>query len=74
MTGTQALNIDSQTLDQCLKTTMNFGEFIIRNICTGQVYTIPFGGMDWVIAIGLLAAGFGLVLMFFAMAISIIKL
>lgn len=57
MNGTQNLNIDSQTLDQCLKSISNFGSTTYQNICTGQTYSVGWGGLDWVGIILLLALG-----------------
>lgn len=45
------LNQKSQTLEQCLKTTNKLGSDIYRNICTGEVFAIPWGGTDWLICI-----------------------
>ena len=51
------LNIDAKTLEQCLKSTSNFGETILRNICTGQTTTVPWGSVDWALAIFLCLLG-----------------
>mgnify|MGYP007023449488 FL=1 len=47
MNGTQNLNIDSKTLDQCLKTISNFGSTTYQNICTGDSYIVSWGSIDW---------------------------
>ena len=45
------LNIDSKTLEMCLKGVSNFGSTTYMNICNGQSAIIPMGGMDWVLTI-----------------------
>ena len=59
MNGTQNLNIDSKTLEQCLKEISNFGATTYQNICTGESTVVVWGGADWfggvVITIFLLA-------------------
>lgn len=49
MNGTQDLNLNST---QCLVTVMDFGSRTVTNICTGAVHTVPWGSVDWVLAIG----------------------
>lgn len=41
------LNIDAQTLEQCLKSINNIGNTVYHNICTGEIYSIPWGGEAW---------------------------
>lgn len=71
MNGTQNLNLDSQTLEQCLKTTSKFGETVYTNICTGQSYAIPMGGLDWLLVIGTLLLGVTFILVLLAMLKSL---
>jgi len=53
------LNLDSQTLEQCLKTVSNFGNSKLINICNGQINIIPWGTVDWLVAIILIIIGLG---------------
>ena len=64
MNGTQNLNIDSKTLEQCLKSISNFGSTTYHNICTGQTYLVPMGGLDWLELIILSAIGISITLLF----------
>lgn len=67
MNGTQNLNIDSKTLDQCLKTIYNFGSNTYQNICTGQSYVVNWGSLDWVMTVALAIIGIGMFLFFIKM-------
>lgn len=59
------LNIDSKTLEQCLKSISDFGGTTYQNICTGASNYVAWGGADWFLAIILciLGAGFALVML-----------
>ena len=50
---TTNLNIDTKTLSACLKNTMHFGSTIYTNICTGAQHSVPWGGVEWAIAISM---------------------
>jgi hypothetical protein len=63
MNGTQNLNLDSQTLEQCLKSTTKFGETVYTNICNGQTYSIPMGAMDLVGFLILIAIGLSVIIL-----------
>jgi len=65
------LNIDAQTLAQCLKSTTRFGETVYHNICTGGTNIIPWGSADWALVIILttIGASFALLLLSFLFAI-----
>ena len=63
MNGTQNINIDAKTLEQCLKGTSKFGETIYKNICTGETYSVPAGQWDWIVAIVLTLIGISFCLM-----------
>lgn len=54
------LNVDAKTLEQCLKATSNYGETLYRNICTGTVTSVPWGTVDWALAIVLTSLGVAL--------------
>jgi len=62
------IKIDSQTLEQCLKSTSNFSGTLVQNICTGQHYLVPLGFWDYAVYFTLIALGisFALLLLFFA--------
>lgn len=72
MNGTQNLNIDSKTLEQCLKSINNFGSTIYQNICTGESSVIVWGDADWLGWIILSLLGIGFILMFLTMIFKII--
>ena len=63
------LNIDSRSLDQCLKTIENLGSTAYQNICTGQLVSVPWGFFTWFSAIFL--ALFVIVVALFALAVFI---
>lgn len=42
------LNIDSKTLEACLKTINNVGSTTYQNICTGEATVVPWGVLDWI--------------------------
>ena len=58
---------------QCLKETMNFGETIVRNICNGSTHAIPWGTMDYVVTIMAVLFFSTILLMFAALAITVIR-
>ena len=41
------INLDSKTLEQCLKEVNNIGGTIYRNICTGESKFVEWGTGDW---------------------------
>ncbi len=43
------LNLESKTLEACIKQTYDIGANVYTNICTGQVSEVPWGSMDWVV-------------------------
>ena len=63
------LNVDAKTLEQCLKSTSNFGETIYRNICTGAQTAVAWGSVDWTIA--LVLTGLGVAFLLFLVAFSV---
>ena len=64
MNGTQNLNIDSQTLEQCLKSINHFGSTTYQNICNGQSSVVAWGGLDWFGAVFLVVSGIAISLWF----------
>ena len=56
------LNIDSKTLEQCLKSITNFGNTVYQNICTGQVTSVAWGNADWFLGIFLVCLGIGVLI------------
>jgi len=72
MNGTQNLNIDSKTLEQCLKTVSNFGSNTYQNICTGESSVVSWGNADWVGIIVLSLLGIGFVLVFLILMFKMI--
>ena len=57
MNGNIDLQIDSQTLEQCLKSINNFGKTTYQNICTGQVTVVPWGALEWIVVLILIMIG-----------------
>ena len=55
-TQSMNLNIDSKTLEACLKAVSQVGGTTYQNICTGQSAYVGWGGLDWIG--GLLIVGF----------------
>jgi len=55
--GVQNINLDSQTLEQCLKTINRIGSTTFQNICNGQVSSVPWGGVDWILVLTLWMLG-----------------
>lgn len=51
------LNVDAQTLAQCLKTVSDFGGTQYLNLCTGANNYVPWGSVDWFFAIILSTIG-----------------
>ena len=49
------LNLESKTLEACIKQTYDIGANVYTNICTGQVSEVPWGSLDWA-AIGFATA------------------
>lgn len=58
--GQLNLNIDSKTLDACLKTVSNIGSDTYQNICTGQSAVVQWGVGDWFTA--MFVASFGVLI------------
>lgn len=54
------INLDTKTLEQCLKTIDNFGNTVYVNICSGKSYTISWGSMKWLPLVLLIALCVGL--------------
>lgn len=48
------LDVNSKTLEACLKTVRNFGGIIYKNICNGSSTYVPWGSIDWMALIVLL--------------------
>jgi hypothetical protein len=63
-----ALNTNSQTLSECIKTINSFGATTYQNICTGQANVVLWGGADWALAI--LAGIFGLSIIAMILAVA----
>lgn len=66
------LNLDSQTLEACLKEVSNLGSTRFINICNGQENIIPWGSADWILAIFLIASVGALALALLGMAWRVI--
>jgi len=47
------LNLESKTLEACIKQTYDIGANVYTNICNGQVSEVPWGSMDWVGIVGM---------------------
>lgn len=55
------LNIDSKTLEQCLRSVNNFGSTTYQNICTNQATTVQWGTVDYAVAIVLFLIAIGFI-------------
>jgi hypothetical protein len=62
-----------QMVSDCLKTTSNFAESVIHNVCNGTVSIVPNGFWDYALAsIGIGIVGLiGLMLLVFAIRIAL---
>ena len=67
------LNIDAQTLEQCLKTITRFGENVYQNICDGSTNIVPWGGVDWLLLIVLTTLGISFCFMFIGIIWSVLR-
>jgi hypothetical protein len=47
------LDIDTKTLEQCLKEISHIGGTTYQNICTGENVFVPWGTLDWIVVLGL---------------------
>lgn len=46
------INLDTQSLQQCLKEVWHFGYTDFVNICTAQTNAVSWGGLDWIVVLG----------------------
>jgi hypothetical protein len=65
----ETLNLNSA---ECIRQITSIGSTAYRNICTGAEAVVPWGAGEWALAIGGGAFVGAMVLMFSAMALSII--
>lgn len=63
----------NQNATECVRTVSNIGGSIVHNICSGAQTAVPWGTLDWVLFYGLGGFCAAMVLMFLAMAISIVS-
>lgn len=61
------LNIDSKTLEACLKSVDELGGTIYRNICTGKQTYVEWGSGTWILFIAALAMAIATVFAFYKM-------
>jgi hypothetical protein len=68
------LNVDSKTLEQCLKEISNWGGTTYQNICDGTSKFVPWGSVDyfWYLTLGI--AGIVVVGLFVALIVMMIKM
>ncbi len=61
----QTLNLNQNATD-CVRSVYHFGSTTVMNICNSKIVEVPWGGMDWVFAILLIALclGFTCLLLF----------
>lgn len=45
------LNISTESISECLKTISNIGSTVHQNVCNGASATVPWGSLDWILAI-----------------------
>jgi hypothetical protein len=57
------LNVDAQTLEQCLKSVSHFGRTEYINICTEKISVVPWGNADWFGIVTLCVIGIGIVVL-----------
>ena len=65
------INLNTESVQECLKTVNNWGETIHQNVCNGASATVPWGGMDYFLAIGIIAFVVIFVLM---LAVAVFKM
>jgi hypothetical protein len=70
-TNSGSVNLNSQNLEQCLKTIDKLGSTVYVNICNGTVNTVPFGGLDWALVIFLVVGGLLGILFLLALVFAI---
>lgn len=58
------VNLDSKTLEQCLKGVSDFGGTTYQNICTGETNYVDWGSADWFLVVFLIVF-FGTMLLCF---------
>lgn len=58
---------------QCLKESMNWGETIVRNICNGSIHSVPWGTMDYVVAVLAIAVVGAIIGLFAALLLDIVR-
>lgn len=44
MNGEQTFNLNAA---ECIKSQIKWGETVTHNICTGEVYSVPWGAVDY---------------------------
>jgi hypothetical protein len=57
----------------CLRSVTDFGKTTVHNICNGSISEVPWGSVDWAIAVVLGAFGAIIILAFVALAISTLR-
>ena len=66
------VNVKSETLEQCLKSTTRFGETFYQNICDGSSYIVPFGFWDFALIIILGLFGIATIILFLGMIFKVV--
>lgn len=70
---TQDVNLNLNHAD-CLRSVSDFGKTTVHNICTGTTSEVPWGSLDWTVIVTVLFAGAAVVVFFFVMFISLIRM
>jgi hypothetical protein len=72
MNPDQTINLNQNAAD-CIKSATHFGHTTYTNICNGVVSQVSWGGVDWMLCIGLTALALlilGFLLAFILMMLS----
>jgi hypothetical protein len=58
---------------ECLKTATHLGFNRVHNVCTGAQTDVPWGGIDWLLFLGVSGIVAAIILMVTAFAITILR-
>lgn len=57
-------SFDFQGTTACIQQINNIGNTVYTNICTGSIKTVPWGSLDWTLAIGATLSVIAVVLLY----------
>ena len=47
------IQLDTRQIPECLKAIHNVGSTVYQDICHGTLTSVPWGGIDWLVFVGL---------------------